>query len=652
MLKKVFITVCVCIYSLSCLTAFADAIDSEAIDFENAVLVSNGERPDIYNIDLSEDLDGNSFEELHIKDSINLMAAKANNMEFQSVTNTLKTANNILSGEVTATFTTSETADGALYLGIYEENRLTAVYAKSFNQEAGTYNLTFSDISIALSSDAYTFKLFMTDKNLRPLGETYVFESSASAKGVIFADGADVSPNAPTYYQNGNISADINVFSGLGAVLQYDSDNNVIWIRKNNVKVGMYINDNVLYVFKGNNRYTVTCDNGSFIQNSCIYVPVTEICTVFGFEAVYNHSTKQTFLYSNEVLKAAYSIKFDADTNAGRYSSGIPTSDYYSAHINNGLTYFTAMGSHYIYVSNGSQMIKYDVGSGNYPAYVLSEGDYIYYTVGSTLMKLDKNTSKKTELTTSMGLLSSSTTGLSYYNGELYFDGSGQIYNLQTGKTTYSSLTPAIDRDVSIIPLSRNTLCDIRANYTSNKTSVTVKIVDKITKKTLSEQKFSFDTTSSYTNRYFRAKYIGDSLYLKLYHVVSGIEKSVKITLADSYKISSVSEITNTDVNAAWLMEEHTQSNFSITRAANTYRFWQDDTLIKAENRMTGEIITVKDLSYRCNKLLFADDTYYIYCVYGITRSKRDGKYVYQYNGESALYLVYYSGESVKLYST
>lgn len=146
------------------------------------------------------------------------------------------------------------------------------------------------------------------------------------------------------------------------------------------------------------------------------------------------------------------------------------------------------------------------------------------------------------------------------------------------------------------------------------------------------------------------AKHIGDSIYLKLYDVNK--TQCAEVALNDSHEITDISAITTTALNKVWKYETNTQSNFAKTLAPNSYRFWQDEALIQAEERATGDIITVNDLKYRCNRLLFADDTCYIYCSMGITRLNRDGKTVYKYNGESVLYLVYYNGESTKLFST
>lgn len=650
MVKKVFAAMCIC--ALASLPVFAKTTLGETpwqgLDLENAVLISEGERADIYDIDLSEDLDADLFEDLSPA-SVELMAAKTYSVEFQSVTNTLDVANNVLKGSVTAVFSASEAVDGVLYLGIYDENDLTAVYTKDFNQGEGDYTHTFSDINAKVSSENYTFKLFMMDNNLTPLAEAYTFTPTIT--GTAFADGADVSPSEPIYYRNGSILGDINVFSGVGAVLDYDSDNNVLWIRKNNVKIGMYVNDDVLYVFKGNNRYTVTCANASFVQNSCIYVPITEICEVFGFEAVYDTDTKKTYLYSNEVIEAVRSSNFSTYADNPGYFSTIPTTNYYSAQINNGLTYFTAMGTHYIYVTNGSQTIKYDIGEDKYPSYILSEGDYIYYITGDRLMQLDKNTSLKTELKriTYSGFL----TGLYYYNGEMYFDGAKEIYDIQNRRTAYDQgWLPSSDRKLSLIPLGRNLICDITAkdNYSKDITTVTVTILQRTPYKELSKREFSFDCSSSTMVRSFYAKHIGDSIYLKLYDVNK--TQCAEVALNDSCEITDISTITTTDLNKVWKYETNTQSNFAKTLAPNSYRFWQDEALIQAEERATGDIITVNDLKYRCNRFLFADDTCYIYCSMGMTRLNRDGKTVYKYNGESTLYLVYYNGESTKLFST
>lgn len=650
MVKKVFAAMCIC--ALASFPAFAKTTLGETpwqgLDLESAVLIPEGERADIYDIDLSEDLDADLFEDLSPA-SVELMAAKTYSVEFQSVTNTLDVANNVLKGSVTAVFSASEAVDGVLYLGIYDENDLTAVYIKDFNQGAGNYTHTFSDISAKVSSENYTFKLFMMDNNLTPLAEAYAFTPTIT--GTVFADGADVSPSEPIYYRNESILGDINVFSGVGAVLDYDSDNNVLWIRKNNVKIGMYVNDDVLYVFKGNNRYTVTCTNASFVQNSCIYVPITEICEVFGFEAVYDTDTKKTYLYSNEVIEAVRSSNFSTYADNPGYFSTIPTTNYYSAQINNGLTYFTAMGTHYIYVTNGSQTIKYDIGSDLYPSYILSEGDYIYYITGDRLMRLNKNTSLKTELKriTYSGFL----TGLYYYNGEMYFDGAKEIYDIQNRRTAYDQgWLPSSDRKLSLIPLGRNLICDITAkdNYSKDITTVTVTILQRTPYKELSKREFSFDCSSSTMVRSLYAKHIGDSIYLKLYDVNK--TQCAEVALNDSHEITDISAITTTALNKVWKYETNTQSNFAKTLAPNSYRFWQDEALIQAEERATGDIITVNDLKYRCNRLLFADDTCYIYCSMGITRLNRDGKTVYKYNGESVLYLVYYNGESTKLFST
>ena len=114
---------------------------------------------------------------------------------------------------------------------------------------------------------------------------------------------------------DGEIVADINVFMHLGAIVEYDNDNSVIWISKNNQKIGMYMFDNVMYVFKGSIRYTANAKYFTYVENNAIYVPVNSICKEFGFKTKYNASTNTVNLFSNEVLQAQHKYKMSQSSS-------------------------------------------------------------------------------------------------------------------------------------------------------------------------------------------------------------------------------------------------------------------------------------------------------------------------------------------------
>jgi len=611
---------------------------------ESAVLVEGTQKPDIYNVpDLSKDIENTEFE---IRESAKLFSGEET-AEFVTCADYLTLEDGVLSGTVTAYVNNLKNVDGTMYLAVYDGDILKNVLSKPFKAEAGSRTCDFDDINTGMTSGNYSLKMFLWDSGTKPLAKPYTYTYYGEA--AVFADGTEITPDVPTMVMGDSILADVNVFSGIGAQLEYDSENDVIWVRKNNVEIGMYIGDNRIYVFKGSGNYAVDAEYNSFVSGGSIYVPVTDICEVFGFEAVNEEKSKAVKLFSNEILEASHSVKFDAESESSSHYDSIPVSDFYSAHINNGLTYFTALGSNYIYVTNGSQSIKYAVGSR--PNYILSEGDYIYFTVWDserTVKRINKNTSKIEKLF-SMSYFDGDFT---YYNGELYLEEKGKIYNIAENSFEAYDRYGDFD-DVWIFILDRNTICHAYVEQVSAGSNITLKIIDRRTNTVISSESFYQKTDAAIEYRDVYGYHIGDSLYLDIHDWPFGTyTKYIQVSL-DGNNIESVSNITLAERSAAWRAEEpNTQSNFSTTRVSTAYRFWQDGNIIVATDRATGENIQLMDLSKRCNKLLFADDNCFIHVVYGIGYVEQDGRTYCRYTGESYLYMNYYDGSSVRLFST
>ena len=611
--------------------------------------ITGNKKADIYSsIKIAEELP-----EKDIPYNVNLLSEVADTFEYTGCDESLNLIADELSGDVSVYFNSDKSYDDAyIYMGIFEGERLV-YFDKSNTPVSSTQGYAdFNDVWAEVNDGKYILKFYAWDKNNSPIANVYEYDPATALK--LYADEVIVSGSAES--RNGEIMVDMRVFGQLGAICEYDSENSVIWIGKNNEKVGMYLYDSELYVFKGSTRYTESADCITYVKNSNIYVPARAICKVFNF-IISENGTKIKF-YSNEVLKAEYSTNFDVSTEAGALYHSRPDRDFYSAQINNGLVYFVAPGSNYIYVTNGSSTIKYNAGGT--PRYVLSEGDYIYYSIntsngtvnGNTIYRIDKNTNVRKKLFSFSSYLWNDE--FSYYNGNIYIKGSSEVYSASTGSRVASYNRDNhgnVNMDYATIVIGKDTVCNVVAEHFGAYTLLSVKTADKFG--TISSATYKLYGKSATYNRDLASVYNTNGVYVKVKTLLPTGADSIRIVIDGENKISSVTEISSSQWEKVCEMEEYTHSKFATTRITNDYRFIVDDNVITAIDRETEEAIGLLNLGNISNKLLFADDSYLIYCVYGIGIVSQDGRSYYRYTGETRLQMLdIYEGATMTLYST
>lgn len=631
-----------------CLSTAVYADNSSGIQslIANAEEIISDEKSDIYSdVSIAEDLS-----KFNVANDIKFFSnARNTSFSFLNCENNLSITDNSLTGDVSIYFNSDFTiTESAMYMGIYDTNKLVYVSKNNISSAVGNSYINFENVNANVLSDDYTIRFFIWDNNNTPISEP--FKCNVSNSIALYADKVNVELDAPVYLYNGEIMADINAFMYLGAIVEYDSTNSVIWISKNNQKIGMYLFDNVMYVFKGSNRYTVNTKYFTYVESNTIYVPVASICNEFGFIAKYNEAQNRINLFSNEVLTAQRKYKMSQSTSGYFYQ--MPTLNFYCADINNGLVYFSVPNSNYIYVTNGTDTIKYNINVE--PRYMLSEGDYIYYSCYENydykIKRLDKNNNSIKTLITCPKYIESE--AFYYYDGDIYLCDASTVYSASTGKVTatYNSDNHGDGAyKYETIVLNSNTVCNIKASSNSTSTKLTISTQDKYG--TISTRSYTLYGTYQYINRTILSVYNDKGLYIKVGSLGSSGTDTVKVNIDSQNRITSISEATASEWNSASQTEPYSQNKFATTRLTNDYRFVVKNNMITAVDRSSGESISLINLKYACNQLLFANDDYIIYCVQNVQQVVQDGNYYYQYTGNTGLYMVdIYEGTTITLH--